>query len=523
MLASHYIDLAKTPISSGDFCGQDVRYTAEFEALEAELAKADSLYDTAGPDWSAVREGSTNLLHNHSKDLRAAVWLTWSLYQSDSFNGLHAGIAALFYLCSDHWDDLYPRKLRTRQASFNWLLPRLGQTLEAKPNTPSTADSTTITAVAEQLRQLDQCLSTHMPTDAPVLLPLCRRLDELAAQAGKRGSSSPVLDQPLMAATVLPLTRQTAAHPGMIDNARNAHKAMRSLQEQGRCLCDWWLGESLANPRAIRLSRTLLWLPVDSLPEHNAQQQTQLRGPSADQLTGYAERFAREQYSEMLRELEASVAKSPFWLDGQRMVFDCLEALGAKDAMRELEEQVRLLLTRLPGLKHLRFHDGIAFADDCTQAWLSAKVQTTTDNTGATSPSTVESTEQAPWENALTTAVELMRKQNLKIAVNLLKQGMHAAHNERERFHWQLAQARLCHQGRHYEFAIYQLEALYKTLQDANLERWEPDLAIRTFRLLADSYEHLPRKKSAAERIDQIYQRLCHLDLEAALDQTPRS
>jgi type VI secretion system protein VasJ len=402
-------------------------------------------------------------------------------------------------------------------------LPRLEQTLEAKPDTPSTVDSTTITAVAKQLRQLDQCLSTHMPTDAPVLLPLCRRFDELAAQAGKRDASPPAPDQPLLAATILPITRQTAVHPGVIDSARNAHKTMRSLQEQGRCLCDWWLGESLSDPRAIRLSRTLLWLPIDSLPEHNAQQQTQLRGPSADRLAGYTERFAREQYAELLREIEASVAKSPFWLDGQRMAYDCLEALGAKDAVRELEEQVRLFLTRLPGLEHLRFHDGIAFADDRTQAWLSANVQTTIDNTGATLPITVESAEQAPWEDTLTTAVELMRKQNLKIAVNLLKQGMHAAHNERERFHWQLAQARLCHQGRHYEFAIYQLEALYKTLQDAHLERWEPDLAIRTLRLLADSYAHLPRKNSTAERIDQIYQRLCHLDLEAALDQTPKS
>lgn len=523
MLATHYIDLAKTPISTADFCGGDVRYSVEFEILEAELAKSDSLHANAGPDWSKVREDSERLLLQHSKDLRAAVWLTWSLYQGESFSGLQAGIAALLYLCTEHWQDLHPRKPRTRQAAFGWLLPRLEQVAATHAADLPSADSATIKTLADQLRQLDQCLTAQMSADAPLLLPLCRRLNELTEQgAADHSTPTSTSEQVPIEARVIPIHRQATDTTAVIDTARDAHKVMRAIQEQARTLCDWWLKQSATDPRAIRLSRTLLWLPIDILPEHDAQQQTPLRGLPADRLAAYAERFGQGQYSELMRELEASVVRSPFWLDGQRMVWECLEALGAEDAQHELETQVGMLLTRLPGLEQLRFHDGTPFADDRTQTWLAASIRTVTDSSRDPVANT-HSVEHAPWEDALNSAITLMRKENLKAAVTLLKQGMHAASNERDRFHWQLAQARLCHAGKHYELAAYQLEALHQTLHDARLDRWEPDLAIGVLQLLADSYQRLPRKNSAPERRNEIYQRLCNLDLEAALDQTPGS
>lgn len=523
MLATHYIDLAKTPISPADFCGDEVRYSVEFERLEAELAKGDSLHANAGPDWNKVREGSERVLRQHSKDLRAAVWLTWSLYQGESFSGLQAGIAALLYLCTEHWQDLHPRKARTRQAAFGWLLPRIEQTVASQAVGLPSADFAIITTLADQLRQLDQCLTSQMSADAPLLLPLCRRLDELT-EHGTADHSKPTStsEQVPIEARMHAIHRQTTDTTAVIDTARGAHKAMRAIQEQARSLCAWWLEQSATDSRAIRLSRTLLWLPIDTLPEHDARQQTSLRGLPANRLAAYAERFGQGQYRELLRELEASVARSPFWLDGQRMVWECLEALGAEDAQHELEAQTRSFLARLTGLEQLRFHDGVPFADDCTQAWLAASAAAAADSPGAPAANNQECG-SAPWEDALNTATTLMRKENLKAAVTLLKQGMQAASNARDRFHWQLAQARLCHQGKHYELAAYQLEALHQTLHDARLDRWEPDLAIGVLQLLADSYQRLPRKHAAPERRNEIYQRLCHLDLEAALDQTPGS
>ena len=61
-LTAHYLDLARTPINEGNFAGEDVRYSSEYELLETELGKAASLHETGGIDWQKVREGSESLL-----------------------------------------------------------------------------------------------------------------------------------------------------------------------------------------------------------------------------------------------------------------------------------------------------------------------------------------------------------------------------------------------------------------------------------------------------------------------------
>ncbi|MCW8163237.1 hypothetical protein D7236_21660 [Stutzerimonas stutzeri] len=43
-LSKHYLELARKPVNDSNFAGDDIRYSSEFELLEAELAKAGALY-----------------------------------------------------------------------------------------------------------------------------------------------------------------------------------------------------------------------------------------------------------------------------------------------------------------------------------------------------------------------------------------------------------------------------------------------------------------------------------------------
>ncbi|WP_240997691.1 type VI secretion system ImpA family N-terminal domain-containing protein, partial [Pseudomonas viridiflava] len=43
-LSAHYLELAKVPVSAENFAGEDVRFSVEFEALESELGKAQSMH-----------------------------------------------------------------------------------------------------------------------------------------------------------------------------------------------------------------------------------------------------------------------------------------------------------------------------------------------------------------------------------------------------------------------------------------------------------------------------------------------
>lgn len=512
-LASHYLDLACQPISTGNYAGEDVRYSSEYESLEEELGKASSLHGNGLVDWQKILELGEEILRTQSKDLRVAAWLAWALQQRESFAGLQAGLAMMLQLCEHHWDDLHPRKDRTRAAAVGWLVPRLEPLF-----TESLAIKDQLTLfrqLAETLRSLDERLNACLGSDAPLLLPMCRRLDEMIQRAAQGqpepGSVSAVVASVRQAATNL-------INPAaIIENEKDAHKALRAQQDGARPLCAWWLRQKATDQRALRLNRTLLWLPIDTLPDRNSEQITSLRNLPADKLSNYRERFENGQYADLLVDLEASLARAPFWFDGQRLAWECLQALDAEQAMREVEIQFALFLQRLPGVVDLRFFDGAPFAEPATRGWISSHVLPHI-QAQASVREAPPSTEASIWEQTLQEAAPILRKEGLKSAVQLLKQGLQSAQGGRQRFFWQLSMARLCLQAKKYELAKTQLESLDQELQASSLHLWEPDLALQVLHLLHTCCELLPQNHSVRERKDEVYRRLCHLDLEVVLD-----
>ncbi|MBV6825314.1 type VI secretion system protein TssA [Pseudomonas sp. PD9R] len=513
-LSAHYLELAKVSVSKGSFAGEDVRFSNEYEALERELGKAQSMHESSQIDWQKVRENCESLLRTQSKDLRVGAWLTWALYQCESFQGLLAGLGLLHHLCDSHWTDVYPSKPRTRAAAFSWLVQRLEQVLNE--NVAIKEQLPLFRCLTEHLDGLEVICSERLGDDAPLLLPISRRLKNMVQRTTEHQPTPTLVESAV--AQVKQVATQLFNPSAPIDNEKDAHKALRAQQDSARPLCAWWLKQKATDLRALRLNRTLLWLSVDTLPERNAEQITALRGLPADKLKRCRERFDQAQYADLVVELEASLAKAPFWFDGQRMIWECLEGLNAEMAMREVAIHFALLIQRLPGVTELRFHDGAPFADPVTRAWIDVHVMPHLQSPSAPRP--METLEAQPlWERALEDVQPILRKDGLKAAVQILKQGLQSAHGARARFFWQFALARLCFMARKFELAKTQLETLDQTLHDAGLHTWEPDLALQVLQLLHSCCELLPQNHAVRERKEEIYRRLCHLDLEVVLDQ----
>ncbi len=511
-LFARLVELAKTPVFKDSFAGNDVRFSNEFEALERELAKAQALYENAQVDWFVVQESSEALLRDQSKDLRVGVWLTWALYRRESFAGLLAGLGLLHHLCKHHWEHIHPLKLRTRGAAIGWLLSRLDQVLSE--NVPIKEQLALFQHMVVLLQELESELSRHLGSEAPLLLPICRRLNRMV----QRAIDSQPVATPVQAvvAQVKQVAAQIIAPSTAIENEKDAAKALRAQQDSGQPLCRWWLKQKATDLRALRLNRTLSWLAIEVLPDRNAEHVTSVRGLPPDKLKSYRERFEQGQLADLLVDLEAGLPKAPFWLDGQRMVWECLNGLRAESAMREIEFQFALLLHRLPGLVELRFSDATPFADPATQAWIASHVMPYLQLPAA--PVTTAPAEQPEWELALQDALEIFRSRGLKPAVQRIKLGLQSAQGERVRFHWQLALARLCFTSKKYDLAKAQLEMLDQWLQRSAIQAWEPDLVLEVLRLLYRCCELLPQNNEVRERKDEMYRRLCHLDLEVVLE-----
>lgn len=508
-LYDYYLELARAACSADSFAGSDMRFSSEFETLETELGKAQSIHGTGLPDWQKISEVSECVLREHSKDLRVTAWLTWALYQRDSFTGLLAGLGVLRELCEHHWSQVYPDKLRTRAAAFAWLVPRLERAFAQ--NLPLSDQRPLLQALLEHLERLDQLWGEYLGSDAPLLLPIRRQLSERLAQAAAEPEGGAAVMAQVNQATTQLLRPEPA-----VNNEKDAHKLLRTLQDQARPLCAWWLRQNATDLRALRLGRTLAWLALVSYPDANGERVTALRPLAADKLKRYQERLSQGDYADVLRELEVSLAGALFWFDGLRMSWECLEALDADLAMTELELNFALLLQRLPSLPEYRFDDGTPFADPVTVEWIALHVMR---HVRQPEPSNVvaESSSE-PWEAALQAVMPCLRKDGLKAAVRVLKHGLQGACSDRTRFHWRLALARLCVAAGKHELARIQLEQLDLQLQRTGLESWEPALALQIAQLLHRCYDLLPQSQSVREYKDALYGRLCHFDLEAVLE-----
>ncbi|KQB55384.1 type VI secretion protein ImpA [Pseudomonas endophytica] len=511
-LFARLVALAKAPVFKDSFAGNDVRFSSQFEALEREIGKSQSMSENNQIDWYVVHEQSEAMLRDQSKDLRAGVWLTWALYQRESFPGLLAGLGLLHHLCTEHWEQIHPLKLRTRGAAIGWLVGRLDRALNE--NVPIKEQLPLFQHMVELLLALECALAKHLGADVPLLLPICRRLTRMVERAVASQPETGVIAAAV--AQVKQVAIQLIDPTPLIDNEKEAHKALRQQQDSARALCGWWLKQKATDLRALRLNRTLTWLPIDFMPERNAEQITPLRSVCADKLKNYQGRFNQGQFADLVVELEVNLAKSAFWFDGQRMVWECLNALKAESAMYEVELHLALLLQRLPGLIELRFSDGAPFADPQTRTWIDANVLP---HLTRSEPEAAQaSTERPAWDLALDEAQELLRVSGFKASVQLIKRGLNSAYGERVRFFWQLALARLCFHAKKYELAKTQLEMLDEVLHRSGLQTWEPDLVLEVLRLLHRCCELLPQNHEVRERKDEMYRRLCHLDLEVVLE-----
>ncbi|MBM7063361.1 type VI secretion system protein TssA [Pseudomonas sp. UL073] len=497
-LAVDYLRLAQHGIAPDNFVGADMRYSAEYELLENELGKAAAL-QAGNIDWALVRSQAEALLATQSKDLRVAVWLVWSLYQCESLRGLHAGLQMLHELCAAQWDALLPSKPRTRLAALTWLAQRLEQLGGALP---ASVAEPLARALIEVLTAFDSLLTARFDAPALSLHALIQSLQELL-------TSTPT------AAPVRPAQPLAVAPNGMPDNDAEAQRQLRHLQELARPLASYWLTQRPGDPRAVRLARGLQWLAIDSLPTCDDARITTLRGLPAGKVASYRERLQQKPSGELLAELEASVARAPFWLDGQRLVWQCLQLLGAPIAMREVEGQLALFLQRLDGVETLHFHDGTPFADAETLVWIATQVRP---QPLAPLDSNRSAADAPAWTQALDTGRATLRQHNLKAAVRLLKDGMRTARGGREQFFWQLTLARLCVEASRYELAKPLLESLDRQLLSTGVADWEPDLALEVLQLLHSCCQRLTRKNDPGDQQHEIHRRLCRLDLEAVLD-----
>lgn len=164
------LDTLLAPLSETSPCGDDLLFSADFDAIQharrfedPSLDQGEWVTDIKEADWPFVVERTRSLLQTQTKDLRLAVWLTEALALEEGMGGLTQGYTLLTGLCERYWDTVHPLPegddTEYRLGNVAWLVSRTGDLLRAMPltssqgNAYSTIDWDVATHVAQAVKR----------------------------------------------------------------------------------------------------------------------------------------------------------------------------------------------------------------------------------------------------------------------------------------------------------------------------------------------------------------------------------
>ena len=169
------------PISEASPAGEDCRYDDEFEQVDVEIKKLQSV-EGLQPDWQRVEELCTLLLAKRTKDTTLLSALCVALTIRGRYAGLAAGFKAYHDVAEQHWEVMFPalRRLRGRAGDYTWMLQTITRYLGDMA--PANNDYADIVACQENFGVLDRLLRERFGDLHPAVGPVTRELEHHLSQ-----------------------------------------------------------------------------------------------------------------------------------------------------------------------------------------------------------------------------------------------------------------------------------------------------------------------------------------------------
>ncbi|MBN2243170.1 MAG: type VI secretion system protein TssA [Acidobacteria bacterium] len=513
------------PITAENPGGLSARYEPEYERLQAEMQKLESL--SGGPvDWNQVVSLSGEILRNKSKDLLVGGYLTLGLLETEGLGGLSGGLACLEGMISGHWESLFPeaKRMRARINALNWLSGKAGSAVSRRE--PGPEDREVLSACGETIRSLETLLEEKANPEEPVFGDLYRPIQEQLSRipAAKAGAGEAAHKPPVEAAAEPPPAPAVAAAetPGKVETREDAKRALKDAFASLKKAASFLRNQDLTQPMPYRLIRFAAWSDLEAPPpaENGKSRVPPPPGQLRDRFRKLGEQSA---WKELVTQVESKVTEFPFWLDLHRMCDTALAALGPEysRARNALKSEAATLLERLPGLEGIEFSDGTPFADESTRNWISTRLFP--ENAGQGVQESAPGAEDDFLSEVRTRSRQLLLDGDAKAALGLVQESAHAAATGRRRFLARMELASLCIETGNSKAALAHLEMLDEQVIRYSLDVWEPLMASQVLQLYFRTLNKTLRETKnpdpeLSRRADSVYGRLCRLDVLAGLN-----
>ncbi len=316
---------------------------------------------------------------------------------------------------------------------------------------------------------------------------------------------------------------QPEATPAPIADRDTAYRHLLSIVEFLR-------KDDRDNPVSYLLVRAYRIGEVYALAGRRSE--TERPGPASEVRQELRRMVADGRWEEALDKAEQALGRREGrgWLDAHRYAIQALEATDRRNAALGCRSLLRMFLRDFPDLLATELDDGTAAADAKTRLWLESEgllnpemsrtepVPALPAEPIAVTPSPSPGVAQEAQVEITAQAAALAEAGRGAEAVALLDRAMASATSGRDRFLLELHLAEICLRQGSDQVAMAFLEDLERQIDGYRLEEWEHrDLCARVFAALY----HCLKERGAKERLQQVYARLCKLDVRRALQSGP--
>ncbi len=355
------------PITTASPTGEDPGYDDDFQQMREEVNKL------SGADTSLVCELAEKLLTTACKDVRVATYYIWARLHRDGEAGLADGLALLAGLINRYGETLHPLRANSRKAALEWLAgSRVLDSLSLYPEV-TRSDFERITGA---LVLVEQGTGGWSDATRPQLMSLYAALENRLAQSGgldaviPQNSGSASGSSASGAPSDAPQLKAVVSGRDLLDQAKLLAKYLRDQP-------DGWLS-------GHHLMKSVRQDTLHELPPLAVDGRTRLAPPKPEHRALLKRLYLQQSWLELLEQTDSLFAQgvNHVWLDLQWYIHQSLMKAGAPyDSWAEIIKQdLRGLLTRLPGLEGLAYNDGTPFADEVTLNWINQQVMEETGN-----------------------------------------------------------------------------------------------------------------------------------------------
>ena len=503
-----------TDISGEDRFGTDLSYESEFESIENEIKNATSLFATSKADWSLVLNNSLIILEKKSKDYRLIYWILLAIQKKGLSTELITLIPTINKFIIKYKTDVFPARNKRLYSSINQSVNIINDMAKELINNIENIDS--IDDFFNLFSNFESTIATIFESNTDNVSSVINQLNthkkRLKSLAQKDTSNIPIPHQAIDKKIPVATDASLLLTQGDITNDRDANKALRHLQDVTRSLSKYWLNQRINDEKVYQLNRTLTWLTITQLPASNDDNVTMLKPVPQARQQHFQQLKNEANHSKLLIEIEESLSKSPFWIDGHFMVWEILTELKHDDAAQSVIEQLTLLIKKTPDIINLKFDDGSEFANISTKTWLEQQCSESKSAPVSSTSSFIESTTNSEWDSTLKNAQEQLHQASLSEALHPLILGHHQSRSAREAFFWQFSQAKLLFHAKKFDLAIPLLRWLDTQFSGSVLKDWDPVLEERLLDLWLSCETQQPVKEQDKALMTQLRERLCCLN-----------